>query len=1202
MVRLNNSDFPLYEQDTELTILERIADSLNTLPKYLYFSEGIPDITIFREKSNITVENLLETIQTYSDELNFGELWENIEDKIIQQNLDIITNILQPFIALNESLQKSDVSIKDTLLLVLVDQINSIDLFKGITTSQLEDIVRDGHLIREKLTTDLENIKRKVSQQVKIFNTIQKTKQINYTPFELERMNFELNFEVKNISNIEIFNLIQLSKSIPFCALDKFYKIIKDFVPDENWSVTIPNMIILKVLQKKPNSFITLKDYIDIFIQEKGEGIFNIIGTLYIEQGYLSKTNILDNIFSVLNIKQYKIINIEDYNIRGAFYFPKSTLNIYVMKDLILNNPIFSAVLAVDESAKATTEKDSMYLHFYNAQTGNVKAVLTEKISHKKDNLLKGKDIIKTFPYGHEYIRVRISMADNTDAIKEFQNIFSRLLTIYYDEYDSIVEFYKKFIPTFTDKVDKKIPEVVTLKNKEIAPEIFVANYPSKCPKAPSIITDDELLQNLDGTFKQSPQGTFFQKGTDKLVMRYPLTEDEGLIPRNYVCNWEKHIYPGLTKKNDLENKDLTQFLPCCYEKNHTLPNAGTPYRYYYFDEDINVTKLGVQRKCITTERIAPPKFCGFLPDDLSKIFDLFLDDDKFKMLRMGIFKSSSSLLECILYALWEEKYQELFTMETVEEHEKYLMTLRQKMATKLLATTCRQEMYDFTTGEITEALINPKVYLDPSKFIHMLEIYFDCRIYIFSRHRNKVETKLTIPRHLQAYYRNKTEKRTIFIYEHWGNKSDNLEWPQCELIVQSTRGKDDETIDNFNWTSKIVSNVDNIFNKLNNNYTPNTHIQDTIFPIDHPNIQFVSQSIDSYGKCRLLHFIYKKSILGTFLISPIAPLMIEENDIWVVTTVANNIAMEIIKDLGIEITKQNVVNDISRGYTGLLGTVNVTIPINESVPDINIPEIEEGIGYPENNTSRLSQFNKYKKLSRYITAYTLWLYSKFLHDTGKEISLKTMFEFQEKYITYITDWNYDGDVGKIFDIDNKVFMKNKQLIVKSEETLKRLMYVLRVNTQKIPEYYKKVVIENYFEDVTDFDQYQFQVILQGEQSVEKWIQEHNFKTILHDSIQPELVQPYFFRNSLVGPQIWLAQNTDSQSKAIHIWKTWQNKHYNIGTDIELETEDATNYNLYSYKDNNDIIKYQVGIPTEDINIVGYKVDKEIFFTTLLPL
>ena len=1203
MVRLNNSDFPLYEQDTKITILERIAYSLNTLPKYLYFPDGIPDITQLRGKNNIKVENILETITTYSSELNFTELWENIEEKIIQQNLNIMIDVLQLFIILNDSLQTSDDTIRNTMLLVLENQLESISVFSNISIHQLEDITREGEIIRDKLKIDLKNIKTKVSQQLKIFSTIQDTKQIPYTEFELERMDFELTLDIQNMSIIEIFNLIQLSSEIPFCALDKFYKILKDFTPDESWAVTIPNMIILKVLQRKLGNLGLLKDYVDIFIQEKGEGIFTIIGTLYIEQNYLSKKDILDRIFSSLNIEEYKIINIEDYNIRGAFYYPQSTLNYYVLKDLILNNSIFSSVLGVDESAKATTEKDSMYMHFFNAQIGNVKCVLTEKISHKKDTILKGKDVVKTFPYGKEYIRVRISMADNISAIKEFQNIFSRLLSIYYDEYNSIVTFYKQFIPTFAEKILKKIPDTIVLKNKDIAPEIFAVNYPSKCPKAPTIISDEDLEQNADGTYKKSLDGIFYEKDTNKMVMRYPLTEDEGFIPRNYVCNWEKHIYPGLTKKNVLSNKDLTQFLPCCYEKNHTTPNAGTSYRYYYFDEDMNITKQIIQKQFIITGRILPPKFYGLLPeDDLAKNFELFLDDDKFKMLRKGIFKTSSSILECILIALWEEKYKDFFEMDTIKEHDDYLMKLRQKMATRILATTCKQEMYDFSIEEILEILVNPKVYLDPSHFIHMLELYFDCTIYVFSRSKNKLETKLITPRHLQSYYRNKTEKRTIFIYEHWGNKSDSNIWPHCELIVQSKRGKDDETIDIFDWNSKIVNNVKYVFNKLNNNYSLNIHNEDTVFPIDHPNINFVSQSIDSYGKCRLLHFLYKNEVLGTFLITPIAPLMLPENNIWVVTPIKNDIALEIIKDLGIQITKQNVVNDISRGYTGILGNVHVTLPIEDSVPNMDIPEIEEGVGYPENNISVLEQFNKYKKLSRYITAYTFWLYSKFLHDTGKIISLETMNEFQKKYIRLIPEWNYDGSVGKIFDINNTVLLNKKQLIVKSEETLKRLMYILRINIQKIPDYYKKIVIENYYEDVTDFDKHQFQIILQGEQSIEKWITERNTKTNLHNSIQPELINPYFFKNSLIGPEIWLAQNTDSITKALEIWKIWQNSNYNTGTNIEESVEETNNYTLYSYKNNNDIIKYQVGTLQENIKIIGYKIDEEMFFTTLLPL
>ena len=56
--------------------------------------------------------------------------------------------------------------------------------------------------------------------------------------------------------------------------------------------------------------------------------------------------------------------------------------------------------------------------------------------------------------------------------------------------------------------------------------------------------------------------------------------------------------------------------------KNYTLPNAGTPFRYYYFDEDVNVTKPGVQRQFITTGRVLPAKFYGFRPDDLAKSFE----------------------------------------------------------------------------------------------------------------------------------------------------------------------------------------------------------------------------------------------------------------------------------------------------------------------------------------------------------------------------------------------------------------------------------------------------------------------------------------------------------------------------------------------------------------------------------------------------
>ena len=57
----------------------------------------------------------------------------------------------------------------------------------------------------------------------------------------------------------------------------------------------------------------------------------------------------------------------------------------------------------------------------------------------------------------------------------------------------------------------------------------------------------------------------------------------------------------------------------------------------------------------------------------LAKSFELFVDDDKLKMLRKGIYKTPSSLLECVLTALWEGEYKDFYDLDSDEKHHKYL-------------------------------------------------------------------------------------------------------------------------------------------------------------------------------------------------------------------------------------------------------------------------------------------------------------------------------------------------------------------------------------------------------------------------------------------------------------------------------------------------------------------------------------------------
>ena len=101
------------------------------------------------------------------------------------------------------------------------------------------------------------------------------------------------------------------------------------------------------------------------------------------------------------------------------------------------------------------------------------------------------------FPYGSDYVRVKITKADNMTSVELFQNIFSKLMYIYNNQYKKIVTFYRKFLPKFGERT-KRAPRLPkSLKLKDIAPEVFVKGYPPKCPKQPTIIEDEEVPQAI---------------------------------------------------------------------------------------------------------------------------------------------------------------------------------------------------------------------------------------------------------------------------------------------------------------------------------------------------------------------------------------------------------------------------------------------------------------------------------------------------------------------------------------------------------------------------------------------------------------------------------------------------------------------------------------------------------------------------------
>ena len=1195
-------DFKIYDLDNEKSVINRLASELKTIPKYLYFPEGIPSLDMFNEANPIIVEDLLQAIRSEEAGIDFVSLANQLKDKLSQRSLKLKEDILIPFVVFNTSFEEVGDANVSMLFLSLSEQIKEANLF-GRDLNPTDKDIRDfwekeKDQTIKRFSKNIRSVLEESIEQKKMFEEfISAKKKVSFTTFEQESAKIEFTIGIKNITIMELFNNVQLSPVVPFACINDFFKILKNFnPPKEDWGISISKGIIFKILQKKSFEDIKPNDYADALLLVKGEPgseIINVSVSLLTSRNFLSQDEIIDRFLTSIRglEEEVNVETIKEIRVKGFFYFPLHSLDKYVLADLIMNNPLFSSMMSIDDSDKATKKKESVYLHFHNSKIGNLRANFTEKISERNDPDLRGKNITGEFKFGTTYIKVRIASAENLKAVNAFQELFSELLSVYDQKYEEIIAFYQKYIPDFGTIKKKRLrlpsKQINTEKQliKDIAPEIFVVGYPQRCPQAPTII-DDEDYKAIEKAKKDG-----------KKIMRYP--KDGGILkPRNYVCNYTDYQYPGL-RDNPLENNDLVPYLPCCYKKDHDFLDSGKIFRYYYYDEPLQEkTNIG-QQDLITTKKFASADKYGTLPNNMKTMFEIFDYNEEYMYIRKGVHVSKSSFLECVMEGMHDKT-----GILTVEDRDSYLAKFRKELATKENAAACRQEMYDYTSKQIIDIIRDRSVYMDPSLFTSLLEQHFNCNIFVFTRNGDKAS--LSIPRHDKSYYKNKRDAKCIFIYEHKGSPADKEKDTRCELIVKWRKIDKDDVSYYSPYDSKISIGIREVYRLMNQSYSLDTEITETTFP-SVTRCGFFEQGFDSYGKCRMLRFKFKGSY-GTLLTDPLQPFVLPEVRNWVSTKTSKDTAIKFAKTINIELTGQGVRNRILKEIYGKIGGVNVIIPVNDSDPIPGLSESKDCICQPTSSFSVLANHNKYKKLARYVTEYMFWLFSKYMAEDSKLPELEMINNFAINKIKIDADFEY-GKVTKIFNERSGV-MDDGKLVVKSEETLKRLIYTLRLSLrrfrEKIEKYHERKTIENFYVDVTDFDHHPQQVIIYGEDSVAKWNQEKNSKHVIHDSIQFDIDIPYFFKNPLIRHgTMYLAQNTSNLKKAVEIAKVWSRSGFNIGGEAATGQEDVFDqFNLYRYLNHEDILDYIVeGSPNSyNIHVIGYKIKGVSFFTVLLKL
>jgi len=919
--------------------------------------------------------------------------------------------------------------------------------------------------------------------------------------------------------------------------------------------------------------------------------------TLLTTGAFLQRDDMIERFLTSINgLGVVTAENIVEKHIKGSFYFPQHSIHKYVFADLVLNDQIFSSMMSIDESQKATNKKESIYIHFHNSKIGKLTANITEKISTRNDSDLRGKDVNGAFKFGTTYIRIKIVKAENIEAVVAFQDTFSKFLSLYDKKYDEIITFYKKYITDFgksekdTSKTAK--PGVIGPKLKDIAPEVFVAGYPTKCTHAPTIINDEEVIEEAkkDETDK-----------TKRQVMRYP-NDSELFRPRNYICKYTDYKYPGLHENTFEKNNDIVPYLPCCFKKDNSKRGSNNNYCEYFYGEEKKDKSTANQQDLITTKKFVSADKYGTLPANLNKMFDIFDYNEEFVYVRKGVHDANSSFLECVL----EGMYETTDILEHTEDRKEYLTKLRCELANEANAAACRQEMYDYSIEQIIETIRDPSLYMEPSLFTSFLEQHFKCNIFVFSRSVNNAN--LTIPRHLHAYYKNKREANCVFIYEHTGSQADKQKGKRCELIVKWRKTKKDDVRYFYEYDSDISKGVRDVYNSMKQVYILKDEIQESSITINrNKRFTFEEQGFDSYGKCRMLRFAFDSEKV-TILTDPLQPFIVKEARNWIATKTSKDTAIKLATILKIKLTSQCVRGGHLKELYGNFGDVKVTIPVNDnSIPEEGLEEENDRIINPTSESSALASYNKYKKLARYIVEYMFWLFSHYLEETGKIPSLDTINDFIKDKIKINPLFEY-GKVSEIFSENNGV-MKDDKLIVKSEETLKRLIYTLRLSLlrfrEKIETYHKRKTIEHFYVDVTDFDQYPRQVLLYGENSLENWNKEKNNKDNIYNSIPIGLETPYFFKNDHIKPDVvYLAQNANTLQKAMEIGETWATSGFNIDGNASGDKNISLQFELYRYINSQDIVLYNVlGDPTSfKIRVLGWKSEGISSFAVLLPL
>lgn len=1101
---MNELSIEVFPSDTLESLSVRVADLLNSLPKYIYL-ENTSDIAV--GKINLHVFDFFKMLKVAKG--SFTSLYTAETQKLLSiRKLNLIDDIVKPFLFYNvdsESSWGQELQLAD-----LTDQITS--------TLKLKDdaiffpSIQALNLAKEKffktLQIDIEENKKLSDASTREYKEMTMASEVTHTSFQQDAVEIKIITNLVDQTILKVFDKLKLSPSCPIAFVNGFYKIFLD--------ANLANINL--------DEFMAKDNVLRVFLNSQKVSLQMENNSLTITTNTLKEDRSVFKLELEKILGPFSIVEEVEIDVSGNFLIPRQQINSDIFAFLVMNDKRFSRKLFLDESMGLTKHKEGFYA-FYDTS----KIVISPKQVQKYDYTLRDvslKDKNELFPVGSFYINVKIKAKTITMAL-EFVEFFSKLLTFYNAEKEKVEKLFQFFIPEFDSSSPPPLPSLKTTKLTKLAPNFFKPSYSKKCTNKVVPVTQEEA-----------------QAFPEHSIMLYP--ENESSEQYLYACTDKQYPYIRLIKNDPTATQP---FVPCCGK------NEPTKSVELLCSSAID-TRRKEQKEFVKIKKILDRYQYGSLRNfnNVDYIFNtLGKPNSDTEFFRMGVDRTKLSFLQCVVEAL-HVSYEK--GDESCQKRLDSLHQLQLKIA-KSNSVHCAWQSFSTSQNvkEIEKLCMTQNVYFAPDRMLDILEDYFNCKIFVFG------ENEIKIPNHVQNYITQARQlsQNCIFILEHYGSEGENLQFPQCELIVQVSSSKSTpELLFTPSSDKTIIDIAFHFFNTARLSFSIrrqaiNYSFEDIFYRYA------IHQMINACGKATGIVIEVKGHQIAFLTENPMPPLAVANNSECPLADFPS--IKKFLANFGQKITAagENLIRIVSRQYGNIY-----FIPVSKS--DMTVSKRVQFL-LPESN-STFAEFVAKRRIATVLQEYAKYLLSAYAHREQLQfLTDQNVYDFAQEFLIFDETFEYKS-LPRTFGVDS-AFVRNGRIVINTKELFKRLLFFLKVHKNDLPSYRAKALIPPSYLDAVDFIHRPSHVIVQGFD---------NFKTLIKNlnsshtfsSIALQLEKPYIFLNNLISSNTpFLAFYVRNMTIATSILYSWDLLK-SVRADLQ-DISSSVSYELFSYNSEFDI-------------------------------